>query len=121
MEREKFYQTKAWKSVRKNIWIKQSCLCARCHKPVYVDGLSNKNIPKDKRTKGIVHHKVYLTDDNFADISISLNEELLEGLCIDCHNNEHFKLEVVRRDVAFDSEGNLISRYPPTQGNIGLN
>lgn len=64
---------------------------------------------------------MYLTDDNFADISISLNEELLEGLCIDCHNNEHFKSEVVRRDVAFDSEGNLISRYPPTQGNIGLN
>ena len=110
MEREKFYQTKAWKSVRRNVWIKQSCLCARCGKPVYVDRLSDKNIPKEKRVKGIVHHKIYLTDINFTDINISSNEDLLEGLCIDCHTKEHFKSEVVRSDVTFDCEGNLVKR-----------
>ena len=47
--RKDFYNSKAWKTVRKNVWIKQNLLCNRCHKPVYVDGLSDY-IPKDKRS-----------------------------------------------------------------------
>lgn len=109
MTRQEFYQTKAWKQIRKNIWLKQSCLCNRCHRPVYVNGIS-EYIPKDKRLKGIVHHKEYLTDINFNDDSIALNEDNLEGLCIDCHNKEHFNTGVTRNDVMFDEEGNLILR-----------
>lgn len=106
MTRQEFYQTKAWKSVRKAIWLKQSCLCNRCHRAVYVDGLS-KWIPKEKRLKGIVHHKEYLTDDNFGDINIALNEDNLEGVCIDCHNNEHFKSTSTRDGLLFDENGNI--------------
>lgn len=113
MTRQEFYQSKAWKQVRKNIWLKQSCLCARCHRPVYVSGIS-EYISKEKRLKGIVHHKEYLTDNNFIDEKISLNEDNLEGLCIDCHNDEHFDEGITRKDLAFDCEGNLIPRqYPP--------
>ncbi|MCM1052460.1 MAG: hypothetical protein NC483_00560 [Ruminococcus sp.] len=114
MTRQEFYQTKAWKQVRKNIWLKQSCLCARCHRPVYVNGISDY-VSKDKRLKGIVHHKEYLTDVNFNDINISLNENNLEGVCIDCHNVEHFTASVTRNDLTFDVEGNIILKEnPPT-------
>lgn len=109
MTRQEFYQTKAWKQVRKNIWLKQHCLCARCHRAVYVRGIS-KYIPLEKRLKGIVHHKKYLTDMNFNDDSISLNENNLEGLCIDCHNREHFSTSVTRNELMFDEEGNLVKR-----------
>lgn len=109
MTREEFYQTKVWKLVRKNIWLKQSCLCNRCHRPVYVNGISEW-IPKEKRLKGIVHHKEYLTDINFNDDSISLNEDNLEGVCIDCHNKEHHSTLVTRNDLVFDSEGNIVPR-----------
>ncbi len=109
MNRQEFYQTKSWKQVRKNIWLKQSCLCARCHRPVYVSGIS-EFIPKEKRLKGIVHHKEYLDDLNFTNDSIALNEDNLEGLCIDCHNDEHFTTDVTRKDVMFDVDGNLISK-----------
>lgn len=104
--REDFYNSKAWKRVRKNIWIKQNLLCARCGKPVYVDGISDW-IPKERRVKGIVHHKEYLNDTNIGDESITLNEENLEGLCIDCHNHEHFKTKATRNEYTFDENGNL--------------
>lgn len=104
-----FYNSKAWKRVRKNIWIKQSCLCARCFKPVYVKGLSD-NIPVDKRIKGIVHHKTHLNFENVKDDLIALDESNLEGLCIFCHNKEHFASSVTKDDVMFDEHGNLIQR-----------
>ena len=109
MTREEFYQSKAWKQVRKNIWLDQNCLCARCHRPVYVKGIG-EYIPPEKRLKGIVHHKTYLTDENFIDPMISLDENNLEGLCIDCHNEEHFTVLATRSDVKFDRDGNLIPR-----------
>ncbi len=109
MTRAEFYQTKVWKQVRKNVWLKQSCLCNRCHRAVYVNGIS-EYIPKERRLKGIVHHKEYLTDTNFNDDNIALNEDNLEGLCIDCHNKEHFTTLATREDVIFDKDGNLIPK-----------
>ena len=105
--RHKFYQSKAWKTVKNNIWLKQSCLCAICHKPVYVDGISDY-IPKDKRRIGIVHHKVWLNDDNVNNQEISLDESNLIGICKDCHEKEHHQDISTRPGVKFDSDGNLI-------------
>ena len=104
-----FYQSKAWKQVRKNIWLKQSCLCAECHRPVYVDKISEW-IPKEKRLKGIVHHKIHLDFINVHDDSIALNEDNLEGLCIDCHNKEHFTTNILKEGLMFDDNGNLVER-----------
>ena len=61
--RKDFYQSKAWKQVRKNVWIKQNLLCSICNRPVYVDGLS-EYLPKEKRRPGIVHHKIWLDNNN---------------------------------------------------------
>lgn len=105
--RKDFYQSKAWKDTRKYIWIKQHCLCARCGKPVYVDGISSW-LPKEKRLVGIVHHKIYLNEDNYTDDDISLNEDNLEGICIECHNQEHIAKPNVRQGMMFDEYGNLV-------------
>lgn len=105
--RKDFYKSKQWKSVKNTIWIKQNLLCAKCHKPVYVDGLSDF-LPKEKRRIGIVHHKIWLDDTNINDESITLNEDNLEGVCKECHENIHHANMSCRDDVMFDDEGNLI-------------
>ena len=66
-------------------------------------------MPKNKRLKYIVHHKIYLTDENMTDDSIAYDWNNLELLCIECHNNEHYE-QPTRSDVMFDEDGNLIER-----------
>lgn len=112
MSRKDLYKSKAWKETRRIIWIKQACLCNRCKRPVYVDGLTEW-IPKEKRLIGIVHHKEYLTDINYTDPDIALNENNLEGICIDCHNQEHLNKIPIRKGLWFDEYGNL-TNIPPT-------
>ena len=104
--RAEFYRSKAWKNVRRAYAISKNCICERCGRPVYVDGITDY-ISKEKRIKSIVHHKTYLTDDNIADDSIALDENNLELLCIDCHNTEHFN-QSTRKGLRFDDSGNLI-------------
>lgn len=107
--RKYFYNSKLWKEVRKNIWIKQNLLCAICHKPVYVDGLSGY-LPKEKRRTGIVHHKIWLDNNNIEDDNITINEENLIGVCKECHEEIHHIDKAHRNDVAFDEEGNIIKK-----------
>lgn len=104
--RKKFYNSKAWKDVRKTIWLKQNLLCNRCHKPVYIDGLSDY-IPKENRRTGIVHHKIYLNDTNIYDDNITLDENNLEGICKECHELEHHQDVSIRKNYIFDAEGNI--------------
>lgn len=102
-----FYYSVAWKRTRKEVWYKQHCICNRCGKPVYVDGISEW-LPKEKRNKGIVHHKEYLNNNNVMDDNIALNIHNLEGICESCHNKEHKATEVLRKGYDFDEDGNLI-------------
>jgi len=108
-QRLSFYKSKLWKQVKNNVWLKQYCLCAECNRPVYVDGITDW-IPKDKRLKGIVHHKEHLHSYNLNDDNIAINEDNLVGLCIDCHNKEHFSGSSTRNDYLFDDNGNLIKK-----------
>lgn len=105
--RQKFYHSKAWNDVRKTVWIKQHLLCNRCHKPVYVDGIS-EYLPKGKRRTGIVHHKIYLDNINVYDPHITLDINNLEGVCKECHELEHHQDQVTRNDYVFDDDGNLV-------------
>lgn len=109
MSRKQLYKSKVWERVRLNVWLKQGCLCNRCHRAVYVDGLTDY-IPKEKRLRSIVHHIEHLNDYNYTDDSIALDENNLEGLCIDCHNKEHYKNKCIRDDLMFDEYGNIIPR-----------
>ena len=68
-----------------------------------------------RRAKGqIVHHKVELTAENIHDPEIALNHELLEYLCLECHNKEpgHFgafrRGGAVRTECVFDESGDVV-------------
>ena len=105
--RRKFYTSTTWEKTRKIVWLKQKLLCNRCGRPVFVSGL-NDYIPKDQRVTGIVHHKIYLDNNNVYDKSISLNLDNLEGLCKYCHEKEHYQPSSIRKEYKFDELGNLV-------------
>lgn len=56
----------------------------------------------------ICHHKVWLNESNVNDPMVTYNWDLLEALCIDCHNKEHFGSHAVAEGLQFDEKGNLI-------------
>ena len=103
------YRSKAWKTIRRTVWISQHCICARCGRAVYVDGLTDY-LPKEKRLKGIVHHKTHLTESNYTDDAVAYSMDNLEGLCIDCHNQEHFTTQATRGGLRFDDNGDVVVR-----------
>lgn len=107
--RKEFYNSKVWKDTKNNVWLKQHLLCNRCGKPVYVDGISEW-IPKDKRRTGIVHHIIYLNDTNVYDDSIALDENNLEGICKECHEEEHHQDIAKRKDYMFNEDGELVKK-----------
>ncbi len=106
--RKDFYNSRLWRKVRLNVWRKQHLLCASCGLPVYVDKLSDY-IPKEKRRTGIVHHIEHLTEENFLNPEISLDESNLVGLCLSCHNKIHGE-QPIREGLSFDEEGNLVKQ-----------
>ena len=95
----KFYNSKEWKKCREAYKESKNGLCERC--------LDNgKYVVGDE-----VHHKEYLTPENINDPYITLSFENLELLCLSCHSKEHMsKYGVVRDDVMFDSNGDLIRK-----------
>ena len=90
----KFYSSGKWKKCR-TTYKALHPICERCEKAGIV-----------KRTER-VHHKIYLTPDNYKNPEISLNFDNLEALCFDCHQLEHFKLKDCRDELFFDTDGNI--------------
>lgn len=72
-----FYCRKPWRDLSYKLKIESKGICNRCNKSV----LDFKYL--------IGHHKVELTEDNVDDPNISLNPDLIEIICHDCHNKEH--------------------------------
>lgn len=99
---ERFYGSEAWRQCRDGFPQSRGYLCERCSTP------ENPTVAK------IAHHKVYLTQRNVNDPSISLSWENLEALCQDCHNKEHHSGD--KRQYDFDDDGNLI---PPIRRSRG--
>jgi len=106
MSRKNIYTTKLWKKNRIAYAMSKYCLCERCGQPIYMSGASDY-IPKENRVKGIVHHKIYLTDNNYTNDDIAYNWDNLELLCLECHNKEHMTSLVTRDEYIFDELGNL--------------
>ena len=90
-----FYKSKAWANCRTAYLQKVGFFCERCRA---------QGILEPAR---VVHHKVYLSEDNYRDPSISLNFDNLEALCQDCHNKEHFGGRDDKR-YEVDEHGRLI-------------
>ncbi len=90
---EKFYKSKAWRKCRDAFFVFKHGLCERCGDP-----------------GKIVHHRIELTPDNINDPDITLNWELLELTCQDCHNKEHHSSDVVAEGLMFDANGDLVRK-----------
>jgi predicted kinase len=72
-----FYASEEWVRLRLLLILERGNRCERC-----------KNIiPRSKNLIG--HHKIELTPENVHDHNISLNPDLIELVCFDCHNKEH--------------------------------
>lgn len=88
---KKFYMSKAWKKLRTYIYEDvDHKLCRRCGAP-----------------GKIVHHKVWLTPDNIDDPYISLNPDMLETLCEECHCAEHNGRVPIGENLAFNGDGDI--------------
>lgn len=73
-----FYRSRAWRKCRAAYISKCGGLCELCLKNgIYTPG-------------DIVHHKIFLTEDNYKDPSIALNFDNLILVCASHHNQIHF-------------------------------
>jgi len=87
-----FYSSKSWRKLSKAFLLSKNYICERCGNPAE-----------------IAHHKIYLTRQNCRVPDISLNMDLLEALCKNCHNKEHFGSGgAVLKGLTFDENGDLI-------------
>ena len=59
-----------------------------------------------------MHHKVKLMPQNISDISVTLEWDNLQLLCLECHNREHGGASTVE-GLEFDAVGDIIQVYPP--------
>lgn len=101
---EQFYKSKPWLACRESFINHRmqidGGLCQRCR----------------ERLGYIVHHTVELTPTNINDPDVSLNQRLLEYLCLKCHNEEHDVFVPAVRNVVFDENGDVVAaieRRPP--------
>lgn len=76
---QSFYASEKWINFRLGLINERGTKCARC----------GERIAKARDLIG--HHKVELTPENVHDYMISLNPELVELVCFDCHNKEHYR------------------------------
>lgn len=101
-----FYNSRAWERCRGSYIAERILidggLCETCHcKAGY-----------------IVHHKVPLTADNINDATISLNHDLLEYDCKDCHDQKEghgVGKKGVPAICLFDGAGNVTGILPPSE------
>lgn len=72
-----FYASQEWITLRLLLINERGNKCEQC----------SKIIPRSKDLIG--HHKIELTPENVHERSISLNPDMIEIVCFDCHNKEH--------------------------------
>lgn len=95
-----FYKSQTWIKTRAAFLNSKMHICERCENR---NGIGN-----------IVHHKIYITEDNIDDPGITLNWDNFECLCQTCHNREHHREEdeATAGGLMFDASGQL-KRIPP--------
>lgn len=85
-----FYGSDAWKKTRLAYLVKQNYICERC------GGVAQ-----------MVHHKIYLSEDNINNPELRVSFDNLEALCNTCHQLEHHKSEAVQDGLCFNANGQL--------------
>lgn len=94
-----FYKRQEWKNCRNSYLKSVGGLCERC----LAIGLYN---PAE-----IVHHTVYLNEENINNPSITLNFDNLEALCRECHAKEHeLGIGKAKRRYRVMDDGSIVMR-----------
>ena len=75
-----FYTSKPWRDLSYLLKVERGGKCNRCGFVAATD---------EEWATLIGHHVTDLTEENIGIPSISLNPELIEIICLDCHNREH--------------------------------
>ena len=89
---KRFYNSKRWKMVRREVLRRDHYTCTMCY----------------QRGEEI-HHIIELTPDNITDDSIALNLDNLISLCHDCHTKiTSGSTGDVSEEYIFDEDGNVI-------------
>lgn len=89
---ETFYQSKEWRTLREII------LAERVHDDGFVyDEITGKPIVNAYDI--ILHHKIFLTEDNVNDAAISLNPENIQVVSHKTHNGIHNSLGYSRKEI----------------------
>lgn len=89
---ETFYSCKDWLAFR-NVVINERLnedgltICEYCGKPIL------------KAYDIILHHRIFLTEENVNDTQISLNPSLIQLVHHKCHNLIHNKLGYIRKEI----------------------
>ena len=92
MSNSSFYNSQKWRKLSKLFLQSKHYICERC-------GGAGE----------IAHHKIYLDNFNVHNPEIALNIELLECLCLTCHNSEHGgDNSATAAGIGFDGAGNVI-------------
>jgi len=76
----KFYNSKSWRTLRNRIRSTKRMRCDMCGRLIH--------------SKSIVDHIIEIDETNYQDESITLNEDNLQLLCLECHNTKTFQSKI---------------------------
>lgn len=76
----KFYNSKPWRTLRNRIRTTKRMRCDMCGRLIH--------------GKSIVDHIIEIDESNYQDESITLNEDNLQLLCLECHNTKTFQSKI---------------------------
>ena len=76
----KFYNSKLWIILRNRIRSTKRMRCDMCGRLIH--------------SKSIVDHIIEIDETNYQDESITLNEDNLQLLCLECHNTKTFQSKI---------------------------
>ena len=76
----KFYNSKPWRTLRNRIRTIKRMRCDMCGRLIH--------------GKSIVDHIIEIDESNYQDESITLNEDNLQLLCLECHNTKTFQSKI---------------------------
>jgi 5-methylcytosine-specific restriction endonuclease McrA len=92
MTQQQFYHSRAWKRLSRAFLSSRNYICEVCGNPAE-----------------LAHHKKHITPQNLGNPEITLNAEMLQAVCINCHNTIHYSTGgAVVKGLEFDENGDLI-------------
>lgn len=94
-----FYKSKIWRNVRES-YLSRNQLCEECLKAGLITPAR------------IVHHKIYLTAENYQDPAIAYNDRNLEAVCFQCHEIIHDRASANKREKRYfvTESGEILER-----------